>query len=178
MNKERKKILEDYAKWAVLSALRQGPIGYRGKKAIFEMLEIIAFSEILDSEKGIIETGEFEKWHKSSVDKVRRKFPGLKDQYGWVAKLINEYLKTYVYIGGGGRENLVKLIHPSIDSGLWIGIKEKYASRKDILDKTHCVVKINQINNRRIYNRIIEGFKIISSEKKCYLIEVEQFWKL
>ena len=126
-------------------------------------------------ENGAIETDEFDKWHKTSVDKVRRKYPGLKDEYGWVAKLINVYLKTYVYIGGGGRKNLVKLIHPAVDGGLWKGIKEKYPSRNDILSKTHCVDRINQITNRRIYNRIIEGFRSISTENGCYLIEVEQF---
>lgn len=175
MNNERQKILEDYSKWTVLSALRQGPIGFRSKPVIFEMLEDIQFQAILDPKKGAIKADEFDKWHKTSIDRVRRKFPGLKDEYGWVAKLINVYLKTYVYIGGGGRENLVELIHPAVDGGLWKGIKEKYPERKDILSKTHCVDRINQITNRRIYNRIIEGFTIISTENECYLIEVEQY---
>jgi hypothetical protein len=30
----------------------------------------------------------------------------LKDQYGWAAKFVNIYLKTYCYIGDGGREGI------------------------------------------------------------------------
>jgi hypothetical protein len=96
---------------------------------------------------------------------------------GWAAKLVNLYLKTTVYVSGYGRPELVKWIHPPIDSGLWQGIEEAYKDQKDILTKTHFKTKIKDIVKYDDYRNIIEGMQMIALDHNYLLIEVEELWK-
>lgn len=82
-----------------------------------------------------------------------------------------------VYVSGYGRPELVKWIHPPIDSGLWQGIEEAYKEQKDILTKTHSKIKIKDIIEYADYQTIIDGMQMIALDRNYLLIEVEELWK-
>jgi hypothetical protein len=95
---------------------------------------------------------------------------------GWAAKIINMYLKTRAYIGAQGRHHLGEMIHPPIDSGLWLGLARKFPNRPDILERTNCVNRIKDIEDYECYLRIIDGCRDAAKALDCELIEVEQLW--
>jgi hypothetical protein len=68
------------------------------------------------------------------------------------------------------------MIHPPIDAGLWTGLSRQFASRPDILDRTHCVTRIKDIVDYECYLRIIDGCRAAAKVLDCVLIEVEQLW--
>lgn len=175
MTPQRKVILASYSKWTALSALRSGsPI--RSKKDIYQIIDAINFAVVLDESTGEICKNEFEEWHKETIRDMVSTTPKLNKQYGWAAKIINIYLKTYCYIGGGGRKGICDFIHPPIDSGIWGGVMDKFNGHQLIAD-SHVVTRIKDISSHSIYLRIINGMRSASNELNCQLIEVEQLWK-
>lgn len=172
----REQILKSYAKWTVLSALRRGaPIG--SKTDVYPLIEKINFAEVLDRSKGRITHEQFEAWHKTALETAIGAHEEMKNQYGWAAKIINIYLKTYCYVGDGGREGIRDCLHPPIDSGLWQGVKRKFRHQSEILKDSHAVTTISKIETHDTYLRLIKGFREASNKLKCSLIEIEQLWE-
>ena len=62
------------------------------------------------------------------------------------------------------------------DGGLWDGIKANYKN-KAILDKTHIVKRIKNIDSYEIYLTIISGIKMICKQENWSIIEVEKIWQ-
>ncbi|MED5603176.1 MAG: hypothetical protein VX935_12235 [Pseudomonadota bacterium] len=173
----REEILRHYASWTALSALRsEAPI--KSKKDIYPLLREIRFAQVFDRSKGLVECEEFEAWHKESLETVIKEHPKLANQYGWAAKLVNVYLKTYAYVGDGGRDGLRDCLHPPIDASLWRGVKRKFTGRNDILNKSHAITRIASITSHDKYLVLIDGLREASHQLNCSLIEIEQLWEV
>ncbi len=101
---QRQAILKSYSRWNALSALRsRAPL--KSREDIYPLIDDIDFTQVLDSSKGVILQETFEKWHKEILDALVNATPKLANQYGWAAKIVNVYLKTYCYVGeGAGKE--------------------------------------------------------------------------
>jgi hypothetical protein len=169
----RLRIVTQYAEWTALSALRSGaPI--KSRRDVYTAIRRIAFAPLFDESLGPIDTSEFDAWHSSAVADLIEGDPRL--NVGWAAKIVNVYLKTRCYVGGQGRKNLDAVIHPPIDAGLWLGLRRRFADRRDILDRSNCVTRIKQIDSDDCYARIIDGCRAAAEELQCKLIEVEQLW--
>ncbi|NPV14398.1 hypothetical protein HPY86_05650 [candidate division WOR-3 bacterium] len=173
----REKIVGTFAEWAAVSATRSGcPI--KKTEKVYDLINIPNYEEILDKR---ITRKKFDNWHKESAEKIvrkaRQKF-NIRLSFGWAAKLINVYLKTRVYIGGEGRRDLVKWIHPPIDNGLFEGIKEKYGENDVIMGEKNRVKAIKDIGYED-YKEIIKYFRSIAKAEKRYScpIEIEELWQ-
>ncbi len=146
----RRQILQAYAEWTVLSALRSGsPL--RSRVDVYRAIRLIDFESVLKSELGPIEEHEFEGWHSTTLVNLVKNEARLRNEYGWAAKIVNIYLKTISYVGTEGRSGLRSCLHPPIDKGLWKGISTRFKDRKDILHLTHCVTKIKSIRSHSTY---------------------------
>lgn len=174
MKEIRAPIISTYAHWTALSALRSGsPVKSRAQ--VYGLLKVVPFDRLLEPSNRPIKEAEFASWHHDAVlGLCERESPLC---VGWAAKLVNVYLKTYVYVGGLGRPGLVSAIHPPIDGGLWAGVKKRFHERPDILAKTHVVHRIRDIGDYPTYTTIIAGFRAVAEELGCLLIEVEQLWE-
>lgn len=173
MAEPRTIILRSYAEWTALSALRSGaPI--KSRADVYPLLRDAGFDVVLDPRHGEIGAAEFDVWHERTCGRMLASEARL--QTGWAAKIVNVYLKTYVYLGGGGRPGLAEVIHPPIDAGLWLGFQRRFEDSPEILRRTNCVRRIKDINDYRCYRTIIEGSRMAAAAMGCTLIEVEQLW--
>lgn len=157
-----------------MSAMRsKAPI--KAKTDIYRLLRGSTFSQLLSPPGSGIDQREFDEWHKRAVDDM------IKDDgrlvVGWSAKLLNVYLKTYAYVGDGGRPGLRCCLHPPIDGGLWRGIRNRFGDHNEIISETHCVNTIGAIGTYETYRRIIGGLRLAAQELGCSLFEVEQLWE-
>lgn len=173
MKEVRSQIIETYAQWTALSALRIGsPI--RSRRDVYAAVRAVRFGPLFDPNLGPISGSEFNRWHRSAVAGLIRRDARL--TVGWAAKIINVYLKTRCYIGTQGRHHLSDAIHPPIDGGLWLGLERRFSDRPDILERSNCVATIKDIADYACYARIIDGCRLAAREMSCKLIEVEQLW--
>lgn len=173
MDSIRAQIVVQYAEWTALSALRSGaPI--KSRRDVYTALRSIDFTQLFDQGRGPISAGEFDAWHDGAVADLLDGDSRL--TVGWAAKIVNVYLKTRCYVGAQGRHHLADAIHPPIDSGLWLGLRRRFADRPDILDRSNCVDRIKNIADYECYARIIDGCRAAARELGCRLIEVEQLW--
>lgn len=169
----RTKIIGDYAKWTVLSALRSGaPI--KSRKVVYTLLGTIDFGVLLQRNAPPIQIDEFDGWHKAATVSLCEQRPDL--CAGWAAKMINIYLKTAVYAGGLGRSGLTAALHPPIDGGLWSGLSRRFKGDA-LLKKTHVVTKIKDIRDYPTYETVIAGCRLAAEKLNCRLIEVDQLWE-
>jgi hypothetical protein len=171
----RKRILTAYAEWTAMSAMRSGaPI--KSRTDIYPLLRGAIFAALLDPPDRKIEQEEFDAWHKQAVEDM------IKDDgrlvVGWAAKLLNVYLKTYAYIGDGGRPGLKICLHPPIDAGLWRGLRNQFGKCNEIVSDTHCVNTIREISTYEKYQRIVKGLRLAAQRLGCSLFEVEQLWEI
>lgn len=164
----RETIVQTFAKWTAVSSSRRGDL--RKGKELYPLIEDSLFDELFISKKSITEP-EFKRWHEITTKKIARKM-----SIGWAAKLINVYLKTRVYVAGGGRPDLVEFIHPPIDGILWKKIKEKYGKDPDISDKLNIFTTIKAIKKYDQYERIIDLCRKIAEKQEWLLIEVDGLW--
>ena len=173
MSEIRKAIIATYAEWTAMSALRSGaPI--KSRRDVYTALRGVDFEVLFADEFGPINRTTFDAWHANEVEAMIEREPRL--TVGWATKIINVYLKTRVYIGALGRHHLNEMIHPPIDSGLWLGLARKFPNRPDILERTNCVSRIKDIEDYECYRRIIDGCRDAAKALDCELIEVEQLW--
>jgi len=169
-------ILASYSEWTALSALRSGaPI--KSRRDIYGLLAGLSFAEVLDASRGPITVAAFEAWHRSRLHGVVAAHPKMDRQYGWAAKIINVYLKTYCYVGDRGRKGIRDCLHPPIDAGLWKAIKRRFKSDDKILADTHSVTTIAAIDSYDKYAKITKGLRVVAEKLGCSLIEVEQLWE-
>jgi len=173
MSDVRSSIIATYAEWTAMSALRSGaPI--KSRRDVYSVLRGVDFDPLFALELGPINRKTFDEWHASNVHNMIEREPRL--TVGWATKIINVYLKTRAYIGAQGRHHLKEMIHPPIDSGLWLGLSRRFSNRPDILDRTNCVSRIKDIIDYDTYRRIIDGCRAAAKELNCKLMEVEQLW--
>jgi len=174
MRDVRTAIVETYAQWTAMSALRSGaPI--KSRRDVYTAVRGVAFDVLFADALGPIDRATFDAWHSEAVQAMIQREPRL--TVGWAAKIINVYLKTRVYVGSQGRQHLGELIHPPIDAGLWRGLKRKFqVGRPDIVERTNCVSTIKDIGDYECYRRIIDGCRAAAETLQCDLIEVEQLW--
>lgn len=170
----RPRIIEQYAKWTALSALRSGaPI--KSRRDVYTAFCHVDFIPLFDKALGPIRADEFNPWHALAVANLLAHDSRL--TVGWASKILNVYLKTRCYVGSQGRHDLIEAIHPPIDGGLWIGLRRHFGDRLDILERSNCVERIKDIVEYDCYERIIDGCRAAANELKCRLIEVEQLWE-
>ncbi|MHA1648951.1 MAG: hypothetical protein ACTSYB_02065 [Candidatus Helarchaeota archaeon] len=166
----RQSIIKEFAEWAAFSATRSGcPV--KSRKELYPLIREPRYSKILEGDR-IITAQEFDEWHKENTIRICDKNARL--PVGWGTKLINMYLKTLVYIAREGRKGLIECIHPPIDSWLWKGIKKVYNDDNDIIEMTHVVTQIKDITSYEIYQKIIDGCRLIAQRRGCLLIELEE----
>jgi hypothetical protein len=173
MGGARKGIIETYAEWTAMSALRSGaPI--KSRRDVYTAIRGVDFGVLFAEELGPIDGDAFDAWHAGAVQGMIEREPRL--TVGWAAKIVNIYLKTRAYVGAQGRPHLSEMVHPPIDAGLWRGLKREFRDRPDILARTNCVGRIKDIVDYECYRRIIDGCRAAAEALGCELIEVEQLW--
>jgi hypothetical protein len=169
----RKLIVNTYAEWTAFSATRSGsPI--KARKDVYPLIRKPDYNKLFEG--STISEEEFSNWHQINTEKIANNsvLP-----IGWAAKIINVYLKTRVYIGREGRDNLCAHIHPPIDNGLWDGIGKycKTNNLKKIEQKIFIVDRIKNIDTYDKYSEIIDGCRDLAGHMNCKLLEVEQLWE-
>jgi hypothetical protein len=168
-DEKRKKIVHDFAKWTALSALRRSPL--RSGKHVYDLIENADFT-VLFAPTRAIDQREFDRWHKKTVLGFCEAEAALKSQVGWAAKIVNVYLKTRVYLAREGRDGLMSVIHPPIDSGLLKGLKKKFPYRP---------WKIERIKGIQSYQDdylpFIKECRSLAKEEGCLPIELEFYWR-
>ena len=169
----RAAIIATYAEWTAMSALRSSaPI--RSRNDVYRALRAVNFKVLFDTGLGPISRGSFDEWHEDSVRLMLLREPRL--TVGWATKILNVYLKTRAYVAAEGRRNLMDMIHPPIDAGLWLGLSRQFAGQPEILAMTNCVSRIKGIVDYDCYRRIVDGCLAAAALLGCKLIEVEQLW--
>ena len=174
MDETRKEITKNFAFWAAMSAARQGPKTYRGKKLykVFEKIELGKRLDNLYSEK----IKDFEEWHEETTIELCK----IIRSFGWAAKLLNLILKIEVYIGGRGNKKLISLIHPPLDNKL---VKEidrqlrKKGADEKLIANIKKAIPIKDVESDIYYYEIIPALEEAISQlgfKK--LIELEKIW--
>ena len=177
LEQPRCQILVEYAKWTAFSAVRVPKSPIKDKKTIYQLLNGVAFAEVLSSGEEV-SAERFDCWHQRETEALCNAANELKPDVapfpvGWSAKLINVFLKTAAYAGGLGREGLCAVLHPPLDNGLKSGLKKQFHGRPDMLDKVDFGA-IKDIREYPRYRTVIEGCCVAAKDLNCYLIEVEQ----
>ena len=186
----RCRILVEYGKWTALSAVKSGgPI--KAQKPVYQLLDGVAFSKVLNRSLGPITCEEFNHWHRDQTvalcARAKPKLPprwvkahGSEFPVGWGAKLINVFLKTTAYVGDLGRKNLRDALHPPLDNRLRDRLVKCFHGCPEIRDavKFHSIKAIEPYEQ---YQGIINGCRAAAEElakrgRACSLFEVEQLW--
>ncbi len=192
----RCQILVEYAKWATLSAVRRGPI--RAQVRVYELLDGVAFSRVLNPSQGPISCEDFNLWHQDQVEKLcaraKEMLPrkwveahGSEFPIGWGAKLINVYLKTVAYVGDLGREGLRDVLHPPLDNRLRDRLAKCFREDNKEIPVAVKFPSITKIATYKAdtaaggqcwsYESIIDdGCRPAAEVLGCSLLEVEQLW--
>jgi hypothetical protein len=170
----RTTIVDGFARWTALSALRSGsPV--KSREHIYPLLRSVDFASVLAPSTSSLSREAFEVWHRRAILGIASAESRL--GIGWAAKLVNVYLKTASYVGDLGSPSLRDVLHPPVDTGLWLGIRRRFQGRSDILGDTHHVTRIRDIQTYAAYERIIAGCRRATRELGCRLIEIEQLWE-
>jgi|SRR6267142_626950 len=170
----RTTIVDAFARWTALSALRSGS-SVKSRDDIYPLLRSVDFASVLAPGAPSYSCEAFGAWHRRAVLGLAETEPRL--GVGWAAKLVNIYLKTACYVGDLGTPALRDVLHPPVDAGLWSGISHHFKDRPDILKDTHHVTRIRDIRTYDGYERIIAGCRRASEVLGCRLIEIEQLWE-
>ena len=192
----RDKIVHDFAKWTAARATR----GISNERA-YSVLDATDFGPVLREGSGPITRTQFNCWHRIEIEKLDYLHSNI--ELGWIAKLVNIYLKTRCYVGQDGRVGIGEVIHPPIDNFLIKGLKriarssttwdyhivdgsgrpsreslrranEKRNTAREGLDSFTAIKNITTYDQ---YQKIIRACEAIANLEKCSLLEVEQFWE-
>jgi hypothetical protein len=168
-DQKRGRIVHEFAKWTALSALRSGsPI--KTGKLVYDLIDNHADLAGLFAHDTRINAAEFDNWHEETVLAFCKAQPML--PVGWAAKIVNVYLKTRAYLAGEGREGLVGVIHPPIDTSLQAGLKKMFPHRP------WRKMTIKSIRSYKgDYLPFIEECRSLAQEESCLLIEIEWYWQ-
>jgi hypothetical protein len=169
----RTTIVDAFARWTALSALRSGS-AVKSRADIYPLLHSVDFASVLALPAASCSVEAFDAWHRRAVLALKAKDSRL--GVGWAAKLVNVYLKTACYVGDLGSPPLRDVVHPPVDAGLWSGIGRRFKDRPDILKDTHHVTRIRDIRRYAGYMRIVAGCRRAAGVLGCRLIEIEQLW--
>lgn len=173
MEETKINIVKTFSEWVAFSGTKSGsPL--KARKDVYPLIQLPKYEEILLGKKHISKD-EFNQWHKKNTESICAE--ASKMPVGWSTKLINLYLKSMVYLAGIGRPNLVNLIHPPIDGGLWKGIKAAYKHEANIIAQTHHKKIIKGITTYEDYEIIIGGIEKITTRENIKLIEIEKYWQ-
>ena len=179
----RCQILSEYAKWTALSAVRRGPI--RAQEPVYELLDGIAFTAVLNPSLEPISCEGFERWHRAQTKdlcaRAKPKLPRVEGHcsefpVGWSAKLINVYLKTAAYVGDLGREGLRDVLHPPVDNRLRDRLAKCFRRKHPEICDAVRFRSINAIATYEDYQKIIGGCRAAAEVLGCSLFEIEQLW--
>ena len=170
----RCRILVEYAKWTARAAINSKcPI--KRTDEVYQLLDGVGFAEVFSGEL------DFNTWHERETRALCKRAAKLRPDVapfpiGWSAKLINVFLKTVVYAGGLGSDELRGALHPPLDAGLQQGLRRRFRKRE--YPEIHGRVTfgaIKDITTYKKYRTVIEGCRTAAGELGCSLIEVEQF---
>src|SRR5262249_23711433 len=123
-----------------------------------------------------VASAEFAEWHREAIGLIcanRRTVC-----VGWAAKMVNVYLKAAVYVGGLGSIQLMPLLHPPLDGGLFRGLRRRFRRHPNVLSEINAFSVITAVSDYPTYERIIGGCRLAAAVEGCLLIELEQFWDL
>ena len=163
----RNQILDRFSRWTAVSAARS-----ISREAVCTGFDIIPFDDVLNPLKGPITHEAFNAWHKNQVEAFCHKQNLC---VGWAAKLINVFLKTQCYVGQRGREGLIDVIHPPIDTVLVRRLRQECSEIfRPPLFRYNFTIK--GIKGYLKYEGIMDSVRCLANKRGCRLIEVEQYW--
>jgi hypothetical protein len=87
MSESRALIINTFAGWTALSALRRSPVKSRAR--IYPLVQATDFAAVLKPGGLPISAAEFNAWHRKATRRIRDVEPVL--CVGWAAKLVNVY---------------------------------------------------------------------------------------
>jgi hypothetical protein len=165
----RERLVTDFARWVASCA-----VPAFSPEEIYVALDSVDFMPLFQSSLGSIGAEEFRAWHEAAIAEMQDAQP--KFNVGWAAKILNEYLKTKCYVGGYGRDGLVDVIHPPIDNGLMIGLRNKFSGDSDLRQQLGSLEKMSGLDSYAKYDELIQVCGRVARVSGCSLLESEQFW--
>lgn len=165
----RERLITDFARWVASCAVPAFP-----PEEIYVALDAVDFTPLFQSDLGPIGAEEFRAWHESAIAEMQDAQP--KFNVGWAAKTLNEYLKTKCYVGGYGRDGLVDVIHPPIDNGLMLGLRNEFSGDPDLGRRLDSLEKMSGLDTYAKYDELIQVCRRVARMSGCSLLESEQFW--
>lgn len=162
-------ILHNFALWTASSATRSF-----SRERVCRALSALDFDCVLSEDEEPINKQGFDCWHEAQVDRIRELDEGF--SVGWAAKIINVYLKTQCYVGGRGRPQLLKVIHPPIDGIL---VKRLRCECREMFKAPEFPSNftIKGITTYDCYKRMIRSCRCFANRRGCTLLELEQYWE-
>lgn len=169
----REQIVRSYSLWTTRAALGRSPI--RSSQRVKNLLSQVDF-RCLFADSDISTQASFDEWHHTSVSRMRSSEPAL--PYGWGAKAINVYLKSYVYVAGYSSARLTPLLHPPFDRFLLSGIRRRFPRDPDLQSLRHLLASIAGIEDQVQYTELLEGFRVLADKLGTdWIIEVDALWE-
>ena len=165
----RERLVTDFARWVSSCAVSAFP-----PEEVYAALDTVDFTPLFQSDLGPIGAEEFRAWHESAIAEMQDAQP--KFNVGWAAKILNEYLKTKCYVGGYGRDGLVDVIHPPIDNGLMLGLRNEFSGDSDLRQRLDSLEKMSGLDTYAKYDELIQVCGRVARVSGCSLLESEQFW--
>ena len=165
----RQELVTDFARWVSSCAVSAFP-----PEEVYAALDTVDFTPLFQSDLGPIGAEEFRAWHESAIAEMQDAQP--KFNVGWAAKILNEYLKTKCYVGGYGRDGLVDVIHPPIDNGLVLGLRNEFSGDSDLRQRLDSLEKMSGLDTYAKYDELIQVCGRVARVSGCSLLESEQFW--
>ena len=165
----RERLVTDFARWVASCAIPSV-----SPEDVYAALAAVDFAPLFRVELGPIGAEEFRAWHESAIAEMQDAQP--KFNVGWAAKILNEYLKTKCYVGGYGRDGLSDVIHPPLDNGLMLGLRNEFSSDPDLRQRLDSLEKMSGLDTYAKYDELIKVCERVARMSGCSLLESEQFW--
>ena len=165
----RERLVTDFARWVASCAV---PIF--SPEDVYVALDAVDFAPLFRIELGPICAEEFRAWHEAAIAEMQDAQP--KFNVGWAAKTLNEYLKTKCYVGGYGRDGLSGVIHPPIDNGLMLGLRNEFSGDPDLRQRLDSLEEMSGLDTYAKYDELIQVCERVARISGCSLLESEQFW--
>jgi hypothetical protein len=69
MSDVRDQIIETYAQWTALSALRSGA-QIKSRRDVYSAIRRVEFGDLFEENRGAITAGEFDQWHEVATERM------------------------------------------------------------------------------------------------------------